>query len=277
MIIPTLRVIHRLLSGRRRVKLGDLRRSVLLRHRRGRSRGLLRLHGRSIGRSGAGGISGLGLLLLGAEDLVETGSLVGATSIVLLLQLGEAAGLLVDVLDLALAVGVELHQLAAGRGLCSLLEVRGQVREEAGGALGDAVALVGRLGAVAGVVLAVEAGEGVEEAGRDAMLLVEVDGLFEAGVGDYVAMGKVLGQDAGAGLVLLGDLVCVAVVLGLVAVGGRVGVGGAGDGDLVVPELGVVEEEGSLGRSLLLEGDGCRLGGAFAGDLDVCDLAAVTC
>ena len=44
---------------------------------------------------------------------------------------------------------------------------------------------------------------------------------------------------------------------------------------LVVAELGVVEEEGRLGRRLLLERDGCRLGGAFAGDLDVRDLAAV--
>lgn len=39
-------------------------------------------------------------------------------------------------------------------------------------------------------------------------------------------------------------------------------------------KLGVVQEKGSLGCSLLLEGDGCRFGVALGLDVDIVDLAA---
>jgi hypothetical protein len=67
-------------------------------------------------------------------------------------------------------------------------------------------------------------------------------------------VGEHLGHHAGAGLVLLGELVIFAVA----AAGAAQVVEGLGraDVDLAGAELGIVEEERGLGGGLLLEGDG---------------------
>jgi hypothetical protein len=180
----------------------------------------------------------------------------------------------VDILHLATALRVKVDDaLACWRG-GRLLKVRVQPREQRVGAAGDAVALVGCLGAVRGVHLLVERRQGAEEALGDAMLLVQGDGALKARVGDEVAVGEVLCEDSGARLLLLCDLVRVAVGVG----GGRavvvvVGLAG-GDGDFGGAELGVVEEEGRPGSGFLFEGDGGALCLAFGGDVDGGDLAA---
>jgi hypothetical protein len=107
------------------------------------------------------------------------------------------------------------------------------------------------------------------------VLLIEGDCALDRGVGDGVAVGEVLGDDAGAGFVLLRDLdvVLVGGFGGDVAGGDLVDGLGGGDGDLGRAELGVVEEEGGFGGGFFLEGYGCGLGGCGGGDGEGGDFA----
>lgn len=196
----------------------------------------------------------------------------------LLLQVCQAAGLGVNILNLSRAVLVEGDDALAGGGAGSLLKVRAQAAKETLSPRGNAVGLVRSLRAVGGVVLLVEVLEGAEEAARDAVLGVKLDGALESGISDDVALGEVLGQDARAGLLLLSDLVgiTVRVVLEVGAVVAGVAAG-TGNGNVGGAKLSVIQQEGSLSSSLLLEGDGGILGLAGGGDLNVCDLAAAVC
>lgn len=116
------------------------------------------------------------------------------------------------------------------------------------------------------------------------MLLVESKGAFNGLVTDGVAVGKVLCNNARAGLVVLTKVF--GVLFGSLFIGsGQLSTGkliersGGGDVDLVGTELGVVEEESSLGGRLLLECDRSRLDTVgrvgLGSDGDVRDLAAV--
>lgn len=191
------------------------------------------------------------------------------------LEVGQPPGLAVDVLHLSGAVNVELGNLLAGRRVAGLLKVAVQAREEVVGALGDAVVLVGRLGAVCGLVLLVQVLESAKETRRDAVLLVQLDGALDRGVTDHVAVCQILGQDASAGLHLLRDLVVgVALSSKVGAVILRVA-GGAGHGDVVGAELCVVEQESCLHGRLLLKGHFCAFRLALGGDFDIGDFAAM--
>lgn len=86
----------------------------------------------------------------------------------LFLQLHQSLGFDVNVLDLALAISVELHQLLAGRGVRGFFKVRGQSAEETGGSVGDPVRVVGCLGTVGGMEFMIELGQGVHETCCDA-------------------------------------------------------------------------------------------------------------
>jgi len=105
------------------------------------------------------------------------------------------------------------------------------------------------------VILLVEVLEGGGEAGGDAVFVVEGDGFLDGAVGEDVAVREVLGYDAGAGLVFLGD----GVILGGGGngfFGGGGGGGGeladggsGGDVDLGGAELGAIEKEGGFGSA----------------------------
>jgi hypothetical protein len=140
--------------------------------------------------------------------------------------------------------------------------------------LGNAVALIGSLGSVGGVVLLVEALEGGEEAAGDVVNGIKIESALDGGISYDVTVGEVLSQDTSARLLLLGDLVGVSVsVLGggdIVIVVGT----GAGDLKVVGAELSVVEKESSLLGSLLVEDDLSGLGLTLLGDLDIRDLSA---
>lgn len=151
----------------------------------------------------------------------------------------------------------KVNQLLASAGVGSLLKVRAQAGEdgvgEGGRALGDAVALIGSLGAVGGMVLAIELVQLVEEFRGHAVLMVQLDGALDRGITDNVAMCQVLGDDARARLFLLCNFVRVTF-----GVGGNMCVGfvraGACCGchaDVRGAQLGVVQEEGGLGSSVL--------------------------
>jgi hypothetical protein len=217
--------------------------------------------------------TGSGSLLL-AKDLLEASSLVGASTGLLLLEISKATSLGVDLLDLSATLSVEIGNLLACGCVGGLLKVGAQAEPEAVGTLGDSVALIGSLGPVGGVVLLVETLEGGEKAVGDAVGGVEVKSALDGGITYNVAVGEVLSQDTGAGLLLLSDLVGVAVsVLGSGDIVFAIGAS-AGDLKMVVSELSVVEEESSLLGSLLLEDDFCGLGLTLLGDLDIRDLAA---
>jgi hypothetical protein len=222
------------------------------------------------------GSGSTGSLLL-AKDLLKTSGLVGTSTVLLGLEISKTTSLSVDLLNLSAALSVELGDLLAGGGVGSLLEVRAQAEPEAVGTLADAVALIGGLGSVGGMVLLVETLEGREEAVGDAVLGIEVESTLDGGITYDVAVGEVLSQDTCAGLLLLSDLVGVAVsVLGSGDIVFAIGAS-AGDLKMVVSELSVVEEESGLLGSLLFEDDLCGLGLTLLGDLDIRDLAAGCC
>lgn len=114
-----------------------------------------------------------GLLLL-SKDLLETSGLVGAASVLLLLEISETAGLGVDFLHLFLAFLVKLGNLLASRGAGGLLKVRVQAQEEVVGLLGEVVGLIGGPGTVGRLVLLVKARNGVEEAVGHAVGVIEL-------------------------------------------------------------------------------------------------------
>lgn len=118
-----------------------------------------------------------------------------------------------------------------------------------------------RLGLVSCVVLSIQVGEGREETLRDAVLVVEVDSLLDAGVTNNVAMSKVLSNNSASWLLFLGDLIGIALsVLGVVASIILIGSRSASNLDLCRTELGVVQEKSCLRGSLLLESYSSILG-----------------
>jgi hypothetical protein len=128
------------------------------------------------------------------------------------------------------------------------------------------------------LVLGIELLESGGEASADTVLLVKGKSALNGLVADGVAVGKVLCNNARAGLVVLTKVF--GVLFGSLFIGsGQLSTGqliersGGGDVDLVGTELSVVEEESSLGGRLLLEGDRsglCAVGRVgLGGDGDV--------
>lgn len=156
-----------------------------------------------------------------------------------------------DVADLLVRLRVKSRDALARRRLEGLFEIARQAAPGLAGLVADLVGLVDAAGAVCSLDLVVEGGEGVGEAVRDAMFVVQRDCALQGGVGDGVAVGEVLGHDAGAGFVFLGEFFGAAGVVVAVAAGGGAGefghVGCGGHLDLGGAELGVVEEESRFG------------------------------
>ena len=84
-----------------------------------------------------------------------------------------------DILDLLGTLGIEVDELLASWGTCSLLEVGRQTSQKTVGLLCNSIGLIDRLGLIGGMVLLVEASEGRQEAVGDTMLAIEVDGLLD--------------------------------------------------------------------------------------------------
>lgn len=166
------------------------------------------------------------------------------------LQIGQTPSLGVDVPHLPIALRVKGRELLARRRVDGFFEVRIDAAPAHGGFVGDSVAGIEALGAVAGLVLAVELGERIGEARGDAVLVVERDRSLQGGIADDVAVREVFGDDARAGLIFLRDIVLIAG--GVIAARGAAWSGAgcvARDLHLGCSELGVVEEESGLGGS----------------------------
>jgi hypothetical protein len=176
------------------------------------------------------------------------------------LEVGKVTSLVVNVEDLLAALVVEASELLTSGGAESLLEVRVQARPGSDTLVSDTILLVKALSLGSGLVLGIELLEGGGEASADAVLLVKGKSALNGLVADGVAVGKVLCNDARAGLVVLRDVFGVLFVSSTqLSTRKLVEGGGSGDVDLVGTELGVVEEESSLGGRLLLESDRSRL------------------
>lgn len=153
-----------------------------------------------------------------------------------------------DITDLLIRLHVEVAQLLAGGVLERLLEVRVQTAPARDSPVGDLVALVQALGALGGVELLVEVGERGGESRGEPMLLVQGDGFLDRVVAHHISLGEVLGDDAGARLVFLGDVFFLLLGgggAGLFA-GEIVNLGGGFDMDGGAAQLGLVEEESCL-------------------------------
>jgi len=220
------------------------------------------------------GTIGAGTLTNAAFALSVLASTLASAVCLLLLQLCQASRLVVDVQNLLLGLGVEVDKLLASWGTSSLLVVGSQAREEGAGLLGNTVGLVDRLGLVGGMVLLIKVVESGKEAAGNSVLAVKLNGTLDSLVANDVAVSKVFSDDTAAGLLLLCDLVAVTLrVFGVVAAIVLVGARGADNLDLGRSELGVVEQEGSLGSSLLLEDYCSILSLAGWSDIDLRDLA----
>ena len=125
------------------------------------------------------------------------------------LDIRQAACLSMDIADLLVALGIESSQLLARRGAEGLFEVGRHAAPSRVGLFGDTVALIETLGFIGGLVLGVEGGERVGEAGRHAVLVVQRDRPRDGVVRDHVPVRQVLGHDPRAGLVFLRDVVWV--------------------------------------------------------------------
>lgn len=171
-----------------------------------------------------------------------------------------------DITDLLIGLGVKLTQLLAGGVLEGLLEVRVQAAPATESLVGDLIALVDSLGALGSVELLVEVAQSGGKAGGEAVLLVQGDSLLDRVVADHVSVSQVLGDNAGARLVLLGDV----VLIFLLGTGGSslltgevVDVGGGLDVHGGAAQLGLVEEQCGFGSAVLCK-YGVRYGVIFA-------------
>ena len=176
-----------------------------------------------------------------------------------------------DIGHLVGGLGVEVDKLLSRWSGSSLVVVRRKGVEDALNTSGDAVRLIGGLGLLGSLVLGVKVVEGLKELVGNTVFLVEIQSALSSLVTDGVAVGEILGDDAGAWLLLLGDLVGVLLSVGWLVLLCSFR---AGDGNLGAAELGVVKEEGRLGGRLLLEGYRGILGLAGWGDLDLGNLSA---
>ena len=129
-----------------------------------------------------------------------------------LLQVRKATSLVVDIANLLIGLSVESTELLARRVVDGLLEVVAQSAPACSGLLGNLVVCVQTLGALSGVELLVEVAERGGEALGESVLLVQVNSTGDGVVTEHVAVGKVLGDNARAGLVLLGDVVIFALL-----------------------------------------------------------------
>lgn len=159
-----------------------------------------------------------------------------------------------NIAHLLISLRIEVSQLLTRRRTQRLLEVMVQPAPSGRRLIADLVALVDAARAVGRMVLGVEVGEGAREPRREAVLLVKGDGLLDRPVADHVPVREILGDDARARLVLLGDFVAVFVFgggFGGAASGGEVLEGGGRlDVDFGRTKLGVVEEEGGFGGTV---------------------------
>ena len=100
---------------------------------------------------------------------------------------------------------VERAKLAAGGRIKDAIEIGVHAAPGFSCLLGDTKATVRSASTLARLDIAlVEVLESGGEAGRDAVLFIEGNGTLNRLVGDGVAVGKVLGHDAGTRFVLLG-------------------------------------------------------------------------
>jgi hypothetical protein len=165
--------------------------------------------------------------------------------------------------DGLVALVIECAHLLACRRVCSLVIVAVQAIPHGGSFLGDSKLVVNSLRLLSSLSLRVEVLQSLHKLGAIAILLISGKGRLDSLVGDNIAVGEVLGDDACARLLLLLNVMvtihglrCLSNLIAGDLVDGLCGA----DLDRVGAELGIVEEEGRLRGGSLLKGDGGGLG-----------------
>lgn len=105
------------------------------------------------------------------------------------LEVGEMAGLVVDVEHLLVSLLVERSELLTSRGTGGLLEVRVQTAPASGGGGGHTKLGIDGLSLLGCLVLAVELVESVHESVADSVLVIESDSALNGLVADDIAVG----------------------------------------------------------------------------------------
>ncbi len=108
------------------------------------------------------------------------------------------------------------------------------------------------------------------------MLVIQINCTLSGLIGDSITMSQILSNDTRPWFLLLGDLITITLALGSI-VGSIVFVRSSSTGylDMGGAQLCIVEQEGSLCRSHLFEGDSGLLSLTGRLDLDAGNLAAV--
>lgn len=158
-----------------------------------------------------------------------TGCLLGTRNLLgrfLLLDVCQTTSLGVDILNLTRGLGVEVDKLLTGWSTSSLFIIGSQTGKNRVCLLSDTIRLINTLGLLGSMVLAIEVVQGGEEAARDTMLLVKVDGTLSSIISNGVTMGKIFRNDAASWLLLLGNVVAVTlfvlcIMASIIIVGSR--------------------------------------------------------
>lgn len=128
------------------------------------------------------------------------------------LQIGQPSRLIMDIANLLVCLEVEISHFTTSRGIQGLLKVRMEAAPPAGSLVADLITLVQALCFLTGMVLFIETRKSVRESLGETAFLVECNGLLNGLVADGVALGKVLGEDAGTRLVFLLEVFCVLIL-----------------------------------------------------------------
>ena len=100
-----------------------------------------------------------------------------------------------NVSNLLVALCVETYEFLTSRCSHRFLKVRIDAPPSRSRLVGDTIALVKPLGAIARLVFRIELCEGVGEAIGDTMLIVKGDSTLNRGVANHVTVGEVLGNN----------------------------------------------------------------------------------
>jgi hypothetical protein len=202
-----------------------------------------------------------GLVGVGLREVVDV-HVLAAAALLLLLEVGKVARLVVDVHDGLVALIVEATEFLTSGSIGSLLEVAVQSGPASICLLCETELVVNSLSLLSGLCLGVEVLKGLGELGGVAVLLIGSESRLDSLVRDDVTMGEILGEDAGAGLLFL--LNVVVAIFGLFG-GGSLFASNLADRlrranmNRVGSKLCVIEEKSRLSSGRLLESNGSSL------------------
>ena len=123
------------------------------------------------------------------------------------LQVSQATCFCVDILDFLVSLGIEIGQFLSSGGSQGLLEITANSSPAGGGLVGDSVTGIDSLGFIRSFELCIEVGQRIREPCGNSVLIVKCYGPLNRCVRENISLGKILCNDAGTWLVVLGNFV----------------------------------------------------------------------